>query len=141
MNKSIPITKFGYQILKKKQQELNRVLKKPGKKSQSFEEIFMDYKAQLEEIDSILDNSVVTEFDEKQPPVVQIGSRVTIENLANGVVMEYTILSRATADPTKGIISNESPLAEKILGLKLGNTFKFKSATGTEESYKITKIE
>lgn len=99
------------------------------------------YENQLEEIDTILENSVVTEFSEKQPPVVQIGSRIVIENLANGVILEYTILSRATADPTKGIISNESPLAEKILGLKLGNTFKFKSVTGSEESYKITKIE
>lgn len=141
MNKTIPITQFGYQVLKNKQQELHKILKKPGRKPQSVAQIMKSYQEQLDEIDSILENSVVTEFSEKQPPTVQIGARITIENLANGATMEYTILSRATADPTRGVISNESPLAQKILGLKLGNTFKFKSATGAEESYKISKIE
>jgi transcription elongation factor GreA len=136
MDTNFTITPYGHEALKRKQAELSRFL---SKKSNDYEA--SQKRIQLVEIQSILEKASVVEFDENTPASVQIGAKVLLENMKNGDKREYTILSRATADPLKGVISNESPLAQKMMGFKLGNTFKFKDIAGTEDSYKIVNIE
>lgn len=139
MAKTIPMTQFGFRALSKKQKELDRVLMRTKKQDPSHASL---YQKQLGELDDLIKNSQVIEFDEKSPASVQIGTNVIIENLKTGDRREYTIMSPATANPVKGVISYESPIAEKMMGLKLGNTFKTKDRiTGQEESYKIISIE
>lgn len=130
------ITPYGHRVLEAKRKELEKCLKK---KSNDLEASISRNK--LAEIAAILSAAQVVEFDEKNPASVQIGAKVTLENLANGDRREYTVLSRSTADPLKGVISNEAPLAQKMMGFKLGNTFKFKDIAGIEESFKIVNIE
>lgn len=139
--KKIPITQFGFDVLSKRQKELNSVINKKRSKDIESQRKLNAAKAELLEINSILNASFLRPFDERNPAQVQIGSTVSLENLVTSDKREYTILSRTTADPLKGIISNESPLAQKMLGLKLGNTFKFKNNYGLEESYKVYSIE
>lgn len=139
MAKTIPITQFGFKVLTEKQKELHSVVKRTKKRSSAHSSA---YQRQLSELDNLLERSQVIEFDEKSPASVQIGTKVIIENLKTGDRREYTVMSSATANPVKGIISSESPIAEKMMGLKLGNTFKTKDRiTGQEESYKIISIE
>ncbi|MBW6432032.1 GreA/GreB family elongation factor, partial [Patescibacteria group bacterium] len=139
--KTIPITKFGFDVLSKRQKELISVINKKRTKDIESQRKVNAAKTELSEIEAILNESFVRPFDEKNPAQVQIGCTVNLENLSTGDKREYTILSRTTADPLKGIISNESPLAQKMIGLKLGNTFKFKNNYGQEESYKVYSIE
>lgn len=139
--KTIPLTKFGFDVLSKRQKELLSVINKKRTKDIESQRKVNAAKAELLEIEAILNESFLRPFDEKNPAQVQIGSTVSLENLVTSDKREYTILSRTTADPLKGIISNESPLAQKMLGLKLGNTFKFKNNYGQEESYKVHSIE
>ncbi len=141
MEKTIPITPFGHEILSARREELLGLVSKNKKLTARKQPEPSGYQNELIEIENILDKSFVRSFDEKNPAQVQIGSVVKVESLSTGDKREYTILSRSTANPLKGIISNESPLAQKMLGLKLGNTFKYRNNYGSEESYKICSIE
>lgn len=139
--KSIPLTKFGFTVLSTRQKDLISNISKKLKPTVERQRELNANKSELAEIEEILNDAFVREFDEKNPAQVQIGCTVLLENLDSGDRREYTILSRTTADPLKGIISNESPLAQKMMGLKLGNTFKFKDNYGQSESYIIKTIE
>lgn len=137
MGKQISITPLGKEILAGKKKELERAIK--GAKSDPI--LLAKQKMELRETDDLLRSAIVVEFDETTPASVQIGVKVTLENLKNNDKREYIIATGATADPLKGVLSNESPLAQKMLGLKLGNTFKFRDIAGIEDSYKIANIE
>ncbi len=139
--KTIPLTRFGFNILSKRQKELSNIIEKKMKPTIERQRELNVSKTELEEIEAILNDAYVREFNEKNPAQVQIGCTVVLENLDTNDKREYIILSRTTADPPKGVISNESPLAQKMMGLKLGNTFKFKNNYGQSEIYKIKTIE
>lgn len=137
----IPITSYGYRVLSKKQQELSFVIKNTKDSSIENQRAVNLAKKELQEVENVLNNSFVRDFDDKNPPEVQIGCSVALENLDKGETREYKIMTRTTANPLKGVISNESPLAQKILGLKLGNTFKFCDNFGKICVFKVRHIE
>lgn len=141
MEKTIPLLPFGYQVLSEKKKELLSIISSKKKLTVERQRELNNARKELAEIESILSEGYIREFDEKNPAQVQIGSTVLLENLTTSDKREFTILSRSTAAPLKGIISNESPLAQKMLGLNLGNTFKFKNNYGQEETFKIRNIE
>uniref|UniRef100_A0A7V3PTG5 Transcription elongation factor GreA n=1 Tax=candidate division WOR-3 bacterium TaxID=2052148 RepID=A0A7V3PTG5_UNCW3 len=66
--------------------------------------------------------------------VVQVGCRVQLA-ADDGTFFEFTILGPWDADYEHGIISFQSPLAQKILGMKPGDTVQFDNKT-----LKLTKI-
>lgn len=140
MNEKIKINQKAKHLLEAKKHELEKYLKGIEKKQGDIVSMQTSQK-ELNDISELLNNSEVIEFSEKQPAFVIIGARVLLENLRTNDTREYVIMTRTTADPLKGVISNESPLAQKILGLKLGNTFKFKDLGGMEETYKIKEID
>lgn len=141
MEKTIPLSQFGFNILSQRQKDLKAIVSKRRKPTIEWQRELNKAKNELAEIDEILERGFVRDFDERNPAQVQIGNTVTLENLHSFDKREYTILTRSTAEPLKGTISNESPLAQKMLGLKLGNTFKFKNNYGQEETFKIKNIE
>jgi transcription elongation factor GreA len=51
---------------------------------------------------------------------VQIGSTVHVSD-PNGKTTEYTIVGGAESQPTKGLISNESPVGQALLGKRVGD--------------------
>ena len=53
---------------------------------------------------------------------VRIGSLVTIKTA--GGEKTYTILGASETDPTKGIISHQSPLGSTLLGKNVGDVVK-----------------
>jgi transcription elongation factor GreA len=63
---------------------------------------------------------IIEEIEEKGPrEAVGIGSRVTVVE-GDGPPETYHIVGSAEADPTKGLISNESPLGRALMGRKVG---------------------
>lgn len=52
---------------------------------------------------------------------VSIGSKVTIEYVEDDDSETYTIVGTSEVDPFANKISNESPIAKAILGLKVGD--------------------
>jgi transcription elongation factor GreA len=51
---------------------------------------------------------------------VQLGSKVTLKT-ADAKDVDYTIVGAAEAQPTKGMISNESPVGRALLGKRVGD--------------------
>jgi transcription elongation factor GreA len=65
----------------------------------------------------------VTEIDEEaahKASRIQLGSKVTLTSNDNKT-MEYTIVGPAEANPTQGLISNESPVGKALLGKRVGD--------------------
>lgn len=62
--------------------------------------------------------------------VVQILSTVEMRNVKAGVKMKYTIVSESEADLHSGKISSETPIAQALLGHKVGDIVDAKTPRG-----------
>lgn len=62
--------------------------------------------------------------------VVQILSTVEMRNVKAGVKMKYTIVSESEADLRSGKISSETPIAQALLGHKVGDIVDAKTPCG-----------
>ena len=141
MEKTIPVNQYAYNILSGKRDHLQGLIDKKEKPTIERQRELNEARKELVEVEEIFNKAFVRDFNEKQPAMVQIGCVVTLENMATGDKREYRIMTRGTADPLNGVISNESPIAQKMMGLNLKNTFKFRDNYGQEDSYKIISIE
>jgi transcription elongation factor GreA len=67
-------------------------------------------------------------LDEKEIPkdVVSLGSTVVVKNMKSGSESEYTIVGTMESDPTRGFISNESPVGSALLGAKNNDVLEVK---------------
>lgn len=73
------------------------------------------------EIQDILKNAKVIKAGKRT--TVSLGTNVKLD--LGGRKMEYTVVGATEADPTKGKISNESPIGKVIMGKKEGETVEF----------------
>ena len=62
--------------------------------------------------------------------MVQILSTVEMRNVKAGVKMKYTIVSESEADLRSGKISSETPIAQALLGHKVGAIVDAKTPRG-----------
>ena len=68
----------------------------------------------------VLENARVLDTTLLKGDGVQLLSRVTMTNTANGATMTYTIVSPHEANLREGKISIKSPIAQALLGRKAG---------------------
>ncbi len=61
--------------------------------------------------------------------LVQLGARVTVMN-DGGVKENYVIVGKAETDPSRGRISNESPVGKALLGKKVGDQVQINTPAG-----------
>ena len=61
---------------------------------------------------------------------VQILNKVKIKNVANGMTMEYTIVADSEADLKAKKIASSTPIAQGLLGHKLGEIVEIKVPSG-----------
>ncbi len=71
---------------------------------------------------------------------VQIMNKVTIKNKKNNSTMSYTIVSEHEADLKNGKISVNTPIAQGLLGKKMGDTVEIKVPSGVM-LFEIISIE
>ena len=84
--------------------------------------------SRIKELESMLERAVViTKVD---TDVVSIGSKVTLEYIDDNDTEEYSIVGSSEADPFTNKISNESPIAKAIMGLKIGSVVSVDSPNG-----------
>lgn len=69
---------------------------------------------------------------------VRLGNKVTVE--AAGKIKTYLILGSSETDPTRGVISHNSPIGSALIDRKVGDIIKINLANKVVE-YKIVKIE
>lgn len=85
-----------------------------AKEEQAFVE------TRIANLEKMIRNAVIIENDENNVDVVSLGKKVTFIELPDGEEETYTIVGSAEADPFEGKISNDSPMAKSLLGLKKG---------------------
>lgn len=89
------------------------------------------------ELEAMLENAVVIE--KVDTDCVSIGTKVEIEYIEDNDTEEYSIVGSKEADPFQNKISNESPIAKAIMGLKVGDIAHVSSPNG-QYDVKILKI-
>jgi len=89
------------------------------------------------ELEAMLENAVVIE--KVDTDCVSIGTKVKIEYVEDKDTEEYSIVGSKEADPFQNKISNESPIAKAIMGLKVGDVAHVSSPNG-QYDVKILQI-
>lgn len=93
--------------------------------------------AKIMELESMIEHAVI--IKEVKTDKVSIGNSVKIEYVEDGETEEYSIVGSKEADPFNNKISNESPIAQAIIGKKVGDVVTVASPNG-EYQVKILEI-
>ena len=92
------------------------------------------------EMEQMIRYAVIIELDEKSS-AIRLGNTVTYQELPNGATETYKIVGSAEANPFDYKISNESPVAQALLGKEVGDVAKVSLPTGPEDSMEIKILE
>ena len=84
--------------------------------------------ARIKELETMIENAEI--ISAINTNVVSIGTKVKIEYIDDNEIEEYSIVGSKEADPFLNKISNESPIAKAIIGLKVGNIVSVDSPNG-----------
>jgi len=93
--------------------------------------------AKIVELEQMIEHAVI--IKEVKTDKVSIGNNVKIEYVEDKETEEYSIVGSKEADPFNNRISNESPIAQAIIGKKVGDIAKVASPNG-EYEVKILEI-
>jgi len=154
MDKEIYISKEGLKRLKEEMTELSTVKKREVaariKTAKEFgdlsenseyddaknEQAFIE--GRISEIEHILKNAkIIEEVSCKTTDSVCVGHTVCVE--LEGGEANFKIVGSYEADPEEGLISNESPIGQALLGKKKGDEVSVTVPAG-EIKYRIKKI-
>src|SRR5581483_4719558 len=97
-----------------------------AKEQQAFVE------GRIMQIEQMLKNAEIIE-SQAVTGVVVLGSRVKVVENGSRDEEEYQIVGSADADPTKGRISNESPVGRALMGKKKGDVITVKTPAGERQ--------
>ncbi|TSC52229.1 MAG: transcription elongation factor GreA [Parcubacteria group bacterium LiPW_41] len=102
-----------------------------------------DEQARLEgkiaELEDLLRNSAIIEKTGNGTGGVRVGSKVTVKKGSEKRV--FTIVGSNESKPTEGLISNESPIGQALIGKKDGDKVTVVTPTGLTVDYTILSIE
>lgn len=93
----------------------------------------------IQELERILRNVVIIDERETSKDVVDIGSRITIQE-DDYPEETYYMVGPKEANPTQGRISHESPIGRALLGHRVGDQVTAETPAGPVQ-FKIKKIE
>jgi len=155
MDKEIYISKEGLKRLKEEMHEITTVKKREVatriKTAKEFgdlsenseyddaknEQAFIE--GRISEIEHILKNAkIIEEVACKTTDKVCVGHTVVVD--LEGGEAKFRIVGSYEADPEEGLISNESPIGQALLGKQKGEEVKVKVPAG-EMKYKIKSIK
>ncbi len=71
---------------------------------------------------------------------VQLLNKVTIKNVANGMTVTYSIVTESEANLRERKIASSTPIAQGLLGHKVGDVVEIKAPAGVMK-FEIIKIE
>ena len=72
--------------------------------------------------------------------MVGVGTKVTLQDMQRGDVVQYSIVGSAEADPGAHKLSNESPVGSAIIGHKPGDKVTVSVPQGSKK-FKVLAIE
>jgi transcription elongation GreA/GreB family factor len=107
------------------------------KAAKDLQKVLMRRRAELE---ILLARAQGTDFADAKTDVVNIGTSVTVTDLATGTQTTYHILGAWDSDPARGIISYPAALAQALLNKRPGEVVEAEGETG-KLCYRIDRVE
>ena len=89
--------------------------------------------AKINELETAINRSEVIEIDELRGERIVFGTKVELENLANGRKVTYQLVGPYESEPESGKISVTSPLGKGLIGKEEGDTVKINTPGGIQE--------
>jgi len=99
-----------------------------------------DIERRIAKLENMIKNARIIQDNDDDSGIINVGSRVKVEDLEFNEEREYKIVGSAEADPFKGKISNVSPLGKNLIGKKPGETVAVPTPDGGTVEYKIINI-
>jgi transcription elongation factor GreA len=85
----------------------------------------------ISNLKAVIAEAKIIDATKLRSDVVQILSTVEMKNTKTGMVMKYTIVSESEANLREGKISSTTPIAQGLLGKKVGDVVEVKIPQGT----------
>ena len=150
----------GIVLSKKKLGELKKELEDlENNRRQEIADKLQQYRAEIIDEDEIAQSELLQEKDSIETRIEQltevlntakivddcengnkvgIGCAVTVQK--GKTKKEYKVVSSLEADPEKGLISEESPFGQALIGKKVKETVEVKTPLGSEK-WKVVKVD
>ena len=151
----IPITKQGYEVLKRELNNLKKVERPQNIKAIEEARAHGDLSENAEfdaakerqgfiegrigELTFKLANADIIDTDELPRDMAVFGSKVVIENIDTGENIEYQLVGPEESDIEKGRISVSSPLGKEIIRKRPGDEFVLQ-VPGGRRNYELVEI-
>lgn len=94
----------------------------------------------ISQLKDLVANARILDESKLNTEEVQILNRVTIKNVANGAVMDYTIVADSEANLKERKIASSTPIAQGLLGHKIGDVVDIKVPSGLMK-FEIVEID
>jgi transcription elongation factor GreA len=94
----------------------------------------------IRELENLLKNAQLIEEHEQPKGEVSLGRTVIVREEGTDFEETYTIVGSVEADPTKGRISNSSPIGKALIGKRVGHKATVQSPGG-EIIFEVLKIK
>ena len=112
-------------------------LENPDYEAAKNEQAFIE--GRILQLEQILKTAVIIEVPHSRD-TVELGSKVTVTEGSGGAPEQYSIVGSVEADPSRGYVSNASPLGRALLGRRVGDRVLVRAPDGEIEFY-ITAVE
>ena len=155
MLQRVPVTKEGYEALKKELEQLKRVERPENIKAIEEARAHGDLsenaefaaakdrqgfiEGRISELQYKIANADIIIPDQLNKDKAVFGSTVLLENIETGENVEYQLVGPDESDIEKGRISISSPLGQAILGRKPGEELVLQ-VPGGEREYELVEI-
>ena len=96
--------------------------------------------ARIYALEEKLRSAIIIDSDSVATDKVGVGTKVTLQDMEKGDVVQYAIVGSAEADPSTFKLSNESPVGRAILGHKPGDKVTVSVPKGSKR-FKVLAIE
>lgn len=93
----------------------------------------------ISQLKDLVANARIIDDSKLNTEEVQILNKVKIKNVANGMVMEYTIVADSEANLKEKKLASSTPIAQGLLGHKLGDVVEIKIPAGIAK-FEIVEI-
>ncbi len=94
----------------------------------------------ISKIKELIASARIIDDSKLNTDVVQLLNKVTIKNVKTGMTVKYTIVTENEANLREGKISSTTPIAQGLMGHKVGDTVKVTAPVGVLE-FEIVNIE
>ncbi len=85
----------------------------------------------ISQLKDLVANARILDESKLNTEEVQVLNKVKIRNVANGMTMEYTIVADSEANLREKKLAQSTPVAQGLLGHKLGEVVEIKIPAGT----------